>query len=301
MQGVLDVRLREHVGDAAVHQELRLRRVAEHLEAARARGARKRAEIDMRGDVLLARPLERIAVRAVACMAHQRAHRALRVVVLVARETVVDDEDHAFGELRGEAAHPGLPRETELALVGRRDFDGLRFLEHRAARRSLVPRKILGNSSFHDSAAAPPHCVHGHGVEHLVRDHHAAKGLGQPVEEPHLAAEPCRLAAAQRAARLENQVFALELPQQRLGEGSRSGSQLEDGPFDLVYLPCEGSPKQAAKLGRGDEVSLRAELAVAASVIGLHGELHVARERDPAAVRCNFLADGVDKHAGNLP
>src|SRR5688572_10463021 len=52
MQRVLQVGFSENIGDAAVHEELRLGRVAENLQAAVARGARERAEVDVGGDVL---------------------------------------------------------------------------------------------------------------------------------------------------------------------------------------------------------------------------------------------------------
>src|SRR5205823_3399397 len=66
----------------------------------------------MGGDVLLAGVQERVAVRLVAVMAHQSASRALRVVVLVPRKAVVDDEDRAFGQPLAERAHPGTRRQA---------------------------------------------------------------------------------------------------------------------------------------------------------------------------------------------
>ena len=117
VQRVVGVRLREHLGDAAVDQELRLGGIAEHVEAGLARRVSQRAEIHVRGDVLLARMQERIAVRAVAVVAHERAHRALRVVVLVAREAVVDDEDRAALEVarRDERIQPRAASPSSLS------------------------------------------------------------------------------------------------------------------------------------------------------------------------------------------
>src|SRR5262245_45297519 len=94
-QRILDVRLGEHLGDSAVAEKLRLRGVAQYLGAGLARRGGEGAEVDMRGDVLVARPRERVGMGAMAVMAHQRAGRALRVVVLVAREAIVDDQDQA--------------------------------------------------------------------------------------------------------------------------------------------------------------------------------------------------------------
>src|SRR5688572_16365812 len=128
VQRVLQVRLGEDVGDAAVDEELRLPRIPEHLEPRVACGTRQGAEIHVRGDVLLARTLERIAMRAVARMAHERAHRALGVVVLASREAVVDDENDALLEALGERAHPCLAREPDLAVIRYRHLDLSCFL-----------------------------------------------------------------------------------------------------------------------------------------------------------------------------
>src|SRR6476659_7834550 len=90
MQRVLDVRLAEHVRDAAVHQELRLRGIAEHFEPGVHRSAGKRREIDVRGDVLLPGMREHVGVRAMAVMAHEGAGRALRMEILAARKAIVE-------------------------------------------------------------------------------------------------------------------------------------------------------------------------------------------------------------------
>src|SRR5467141_3668084 len=123
MQGVLDIGFAEHFRDAAIDEELRLRGVTEDLEPGVARGVREGAEVDMGAHVLLAGMQERVAVRLVAVMAHQRAHRALRVVILMPRKAVVDDEDSAFGQLLAKRTHPGARRESDLALIGGRHLD----------------------------------------------------------------------------------------------------------------------------------------------------------------------------------
>ncbi|MNC85555.1 hypothetical protein D3C83_11630 [compost metagenome] len=56
----------------------------------------------MAGDVLQSGQKERVVVRMMPVMAHQRAARALRVVVLAPREPVVDEERDTVLE---EAAH----------------------------------------------------------------------------------------------------------------------------------------------------------------------------------------------------
>src|SRR3954467_218823 len=125
VQRVLGIRLCQHARDAAVDEELRLRREAEHLGAARPSGVRERAEVDMRGDVLVARPGERIGVRAVLVVAYEGAARALRVVVLARRKAIVNDEDRAALERLRERAHPGAGQQADLAHVWYRHRDAL--------------------------------------------------------------------------------------------------------------------------------------------------------------------------------
>jgi len=86
---------RQHVGDAAVDQELRLAGEAGELQPGFGSGARDGAEIDVAGDVLQPRMQERIVVRPVAVVAHQRARVALRVIVLARRKAVIDQQHHA--------------------------------------------------------------------------------------------------------------------------------------------------------------------------------------------------------------
>src|SRR5580765_226555 len=138
-EGVFDIRLAQHVGDAAVDQELRLRRVAEQLGARRPRRAGEGAEVDVRGDVLVARPRERIGVRAMTVVAHQRPGGALRMVVLLPRKTVVDDEDETVLEMLAEGTHPVARSELDLAFVGRRNTNTHRFFLQPAGRPSLGP------------------------------------------------------------------------------------------------------------------------------------------------------------------
>ena len=103
---VLGRGLREQRGEAAVHQELRLVRVAQQVHARFPPGLRDRREVDVAGDVLQAREEERIVVRAMAVVAHQRALGALRVVELAPREAVVEEECRAARR----ASRPGCGR-----------------------------------------------------------------------------------------------------------------------------------------------------------------------------------------------
>src|SRR6267142_2217071 len=68
---------RHHFGDAAVDEELRLARVSGELEPGLARGRGDSAEVDVTGDVLQPRQKERVGVRIVAVVAHERAVSAL--------------------------------------------------------------------------------------------------------------------------------------------------------------------------------------------------------------------------------
>src|SRR6476660_9673454 len=52
LRGVLRRRARHHLGDAAIHEELRLARVTGDIQPAFARGPGNSAEIDVAGDVL---------------------------------------------------------------------------------------------------------------------------------------------------------------------------------------------------------------------------------------------------------
>src|SRR5688572_18933955 len=143
VQRVLHIRLRKHIGDAAVHQELRLRGVAEHLEPRVHGGARKRGEVDVRRDVLLSRACEDIGVRAMPVMAHERSRRALRVIVLAARKAVIDDENDALFEPRRDFAHPAARDEADLAFERYRDLERLRFAQQLAAGRPLPPHELF--------------------------------------------------------------------------------------------------------------------------------------------------------------
>jgi hypothetical protein len=104
-------------------------------------GAGGGAEVDVRGHVLLSRAREHVGVRAMPVMAHQRSGRALRVVILVAREAVVDDEGGAFLQDLAQAAHPRLAGEADLALIGEGDLYFPRRVPQSAGRRALCPHQ----------------------------------------------------------------------------------------------------------------------------------------------------------------
>jgi hypothetical protein len=264
----------------------------------------KQREIDMRSDVLFAGMRERIGVGAMPVMAHQRAARALRVVVLAAREAVVDDEDRALLQVLDEVVHPCPGEEIDLAHVRPRHLDLLRRGEHLALRLAVAPGERPRHAALEDVVLRPVHEVHGHCVDHLVGDDRSPEPVRQFTQEMDTGTETDRLTSAQLGARLEDEVLAAEPLRQHFGEGARAGADLEHRG-KAGERARQRAAEEIAELGRGDEVAARAELALAARVIAgaglVQGELHVARKADPAAARGDFLRDaGRGGHAGNL-
>src|SRR5205823_1500604 len=141
----------------AIDEELRLRGVTEDLEPCGARGVGEGAEVDMGGDVLLAGVQERVAVRLVAVMAHQSASPALRVVVLVPRKAVVDDEDRAFGQPRRQAVDERHPVSEARALALARLGAGLedQVFARRFSEQGLGERAAAGSYFKHRTADLP--------------------------------------------------------------------------------------------------------------------------------------------------
>ena len=115
------------------------------------------------------------------------------------------------------------------------------------------------------------------------------------------------LAFAQLGAGLQDQVLAIERLEQRLGERAASRAEFQDpAAGNAGELARKRAAEKIAELGRGDEVALRSEFACPARVVAEPGlvqcELHVARERDPAAFPLDLLGDALARrHAGNLP
>ena len=100
-------------------------------------------EIDVRRNVLQTRQVERIGMRVMAVMAHQRAGIALRVVILVAWEAVVDEQQRTAPEDVGPRSRPVGARYTDLAEITVRRLellvDGLRCIEQTSFGRSITP------------------------------------------------------------------------------------------------------------------------------------------------------------------
>src|SRR5258706_9943344 len=105
---------RHHLGNAAIDEELRLAGVAGDFQPALARGLGNGAEIDVAGDVLQSREEERIGVRAVAGMAHERPILALRMVILPLRKAVIDEKSRALFQHACERAYESLRGQLDL-------------------------------------------------------------------------------------------------------------------------------------------------------------------------------------------
>ncbi len=82
----------QQLGDSAVDEELRLRGIAEQLQSGIDAGFRDGRKIDVRSQILQAGQKKRVVVRTMAIMAHQRPLGALRVVILAAAESIVDQQ-----------------------------------------------------------------------------------------------------------------------------------------------------------------------------------------------------------------
>src|SRR5882672_2440905 len=290
---VLGGRALNHLGDAAVDQELRLARVSGQLEAARASSLGDRAEIDVAGDVLETREKERVGVRVVAVMAHERALAALGVVVLGPRKAVVDEQGHALFEHAREGVQEAARGEPDLGAKALGKCERFRRVEQLA--RDEAPRPVEAIAAHADAALLElpaPHAddVNRHRVQDLVADHDPGE-RGRKAVEPGHALEQVRhprgervaAALAQVCGQLEDQVAAwrasgaLELLEQRRRKRAASRADLEhlveSGAEDLAHLARERLPVERRDLGRGDEVAALAELPRPGAVVAESGSV----------------------------
>ena len=97
---------------------------------------------------------------------------------------------------------------------------------------------------------------------------------------PSLAAWRARSAALVSRIRYWRSSSARE----HLGERA-AAARTRGSAFELSELPGKRAAEDPPQLGRGDEIALRAELVLAAAVVGSQGELHVAGDEihPPAA------------------
>ena len=231
------------------------------------------------------------------------------MVVLVAREAVVDDENRAVLEAPAEAAHPSARGEVDLAFVGnRRPRARARrpaVLHWRAFRpmqgRWSTPRSIM-------PASTPGDRMDRNRVGHLVGDDHAAKVLGQAdrgtCTRSRRAAS--RLTRPQGRTGFEDEVFALDFARGASRRARRCRRRAR-GSARRARCSWRASvrPKSEPSSGAVTKSPLGAELARAARVVAEAGrvqrELHVAREGDPAAGGVDLGARCVRRARASAP
>src|SRR5258708_21758160 len=138
------------------------------------------------------------------------------------------------------------------------------------------------------------HDVRRKRIDHLVGDHGAVEARGQLLDMLDAIAELFLLPANEVGAGFQDQVFPTV--GQHVGERAAAGADLEDA-IERAQLARERTAEERAELGCGDEVAARAELARAARVVAdarlVQRELHVARERDPAAAGGDLCLDAL--------
>ena len=175
---------------------------------------------------------------------------------------------------------------------------------------------VKANADLHYATVlAPPQCVAGHGVEHLVADQAARECVGQCVQ-PFDAIQmawrtlgqrlvlPCTQCARQLqdAVTLGKATQLVERGQEVGGKATAAGTNLDDdgpgGGQHLRHLSRQRLGKKRRELGRGKKVAagrMTAELLCAAGVVAQAGlvecQLHVAGKRDPTAARDDLGGD----------
>src|SRR6202011_96547 len=110
-------------------QELRLRRERHDMEPGGHAREREPREVDPRRHVLQADMDERVLVHALAEEAGEGAACARILVVLAARQAIVEDEQRAARKGRGERVDPGPGERRVFAGKSRREGTAARLLE----------------------------------------------------------------------------------------------------------------------------------------------------------------------------
>lgn len=285
----------------------------------------------MRGDVLQPRQPERIVVRVLAVVAHQRAVGAVRVVVLAGRKAVVEQQQQAALERRAGAADEALGGFVrfgdEVIAAGQggqlgRDIGRI----GRALGPPQAVVRIEGHAAPVPDAAAPRPQRHGHRIEHLVADHHAGEARGQRIVPPGQAGQVraergqgLLLALAQFARELDDAV-AIRPHAERLQLGQDVGREPAGARAELQHMALagrqrlqdlgdlvrDGAAEERRQFRCGDEVSAvfhaAAELGRAAAVVAqarrVQRQFHVALEREPAAGGLDGADDGGEQAVG---
>ena len=312
-----DVDARHQLAEAAVEEEARLRGVAGDVEPGVLPGERERGEVEVRRDVLGADVDQRVGVGAVGAVAHERAARALRMVVLGLGKTVVDEEGGAALEAVGERRDEGFGLGMQLGdgaggqAIGERWPAGGRVVGPGERRRIRASDTTGDDTAFEPLLTVEVDEVDRHRVEHLVADDDAAHRIGQrldPFDAIGIRGRRFALARTQRRRDLDDPVAPdpiAELPEQHRCERARAGAELPHlvavaGFERLRDLPGQRPPEQRRQLGRGHEVAARRRhppdprpARVVAEAGRVERERHEAAERQPAAA----LLDGAQDEA----
>ncbi len=149
------------IQNSTADEERRLRGVPRNLESAAFARCGHRGEIDVRGDVGETRPCERVVVRTMTVMTHQRSPAALRMVILGGRKSVVDEQRRTRHQPSCNILDERLGPQVDLARVV---VDGReacrRERSQRAVGRTLGPGEASRrNGPRQRRARATCHCV----------------------------------------------------------------------------------------------------------------------------------------------
>ena len=206
-------------------------------------------------------------------MAHDGAHVALLVVVLALRKTIVQQEHGTGLQPVGQCAHKGLALDMNFGQVV--VWPGHLRWRAQIGQPVLPDEGLLRRAISPDHTTLMPHAAHtrqqldGHGVEHLIADHHATHLIRQGIGPLHgVAVTPQRglLALFQRQRQIHNGVAAQGHAQcrQRVQnvqrQCARAGAKLPHlvgagGLQGLRHLTGQCLTKQRRDLGCGDKVA----------------------------------------------
>ena len=161
----LDVSAFQQGHHAAIHQKPRLTGVAQDVQTDSLRGQRNAGEIDVCRDVFVAHHRQRIAVGLVLVMTHQRAHVALRVVVLGLGKTIVDEEGRTALQAFAQGGDEGFGLAVNLSdAVGRKGQVSGGWFQVGGSTRPLKFFIVPGHTHFRPTHAVKVQQLHRHGV-----------------------------------------------------------------------------------------------------------------------------------------
>ena len=310
---------------AAAQQERRLRGESGDLEPGALAGLGDGAEVDVRGDVAKPRPAQRVVVDPVTVVADERAHVALRMVVLAGAEAVVDEEHGAAHEDPAEFLDQRLGCGVDFARVVAGGREAL-------ARQRRQPLPAPAGPPMPACPGVRPRRRRARGTGHPGAGrggrerHRALRWQGSRPRSPRAASTAIRRARKLRAQRLQRRALpggevgaqfedriarrqraALAQRQQEVArEAARAGPELEDVASraraqDRLDLRGQRGAEQRRHLRRRREVPGGAQLGRTGGVIAeprrVQRDLHVPGERDPAVGLGNRLADGATTRA----